>query len=60
MQFQLNFSLIAGEIILLLISSLIFLIDRFIKNKVYAFALALFTLIFLNFLAKIIFENLSP
>jgi NADH-quinone oxidoreductase subunit N len=50
MQFQLNLSLIAGEIILILISSLIFLVDRFIKNKVYAFVISLLTLVFLNFL----------
>jgi len=50
MQFQLNLSLIAIEIILILISSLIFLVDRFIKNKVYAFVISLLTLVFLNFL----------
>jgi NADH-quinone oxidoreductase subunit N len=50
MQFQLNLSLIASEIILILISSLIFLVDCFIKNKVYAFVISLLTLVFLNFL----------
>jgi NADH-quinone oxidoreductase subunit N len=50
MQFQLNLNLVASEIILILISSLIFLVDRFIKNKVYAFVISLLTLFFLNFL----------
>jgi NADH-quinone oxidoreductase subunit N len=50
MQFQLNLSLIASEIILILMSSLIFLVDRFIKNKIYAFVISLLTLVFLNFL----------
>jgi len=50
MQFQLNLNLVASEIILILISSLIFLMDRFIKNKVYAFVMSLLALVFLNFL----------
>ena len=42
---SLNFSVIFPEILFVLISSFIFLIDRFIKNKNYAFYLTLISLV---------------
>ncbi|MCS7278541.1 MAG: NADH-quinone oxidoreductase subunit N [Thermodesulfobacteriaceae bacterium] len=42
---QLNFSVIGVEILLLLVASIIFLIDKFIANKNYAFFLSLITVI---------------
>ncbi|PMP91879.1 MAG: hypothetical protein C0171_01990, partial [Caldisphaera sp.] len=45
MGITLNFFVILTEIIFILISSFIFLIDKFIKNKNYAFYITLITLI---------------
>ncbi len=50
MGITLNFSVILTEIIFILISSLIFLIDKFIKNKNYAFYITLITLIIASYL----------
>uniref|UniRef100_A0A7V6CE63 NADH-quinone oxidoreductase subunit N n=1 Tax=Thermodesulfobacterium geofontis TaxID=1295609 RepID=A0A7V6CE63_9BACT len=50
MGITLNFSVILTEIIFVIISSFIFLIDKFIKNKNYAFYVTLITLILASYL----------
>lgn len=45
MGITLNFSVILTELLFILISSIIFLIDKFIKNKNYAFYITLITLV---------------
>jgi len=44
MTLNLNFGVILPEILFLLVASFIFLVDKFVKNKGYAFYLSLFTL----------------
>ncbi len=55
MGITLNFSVITTEIVFILISSLIFLTDRFVKNKNYNFYLVFITLI-----AGIILASFTP
>ncbi|MDF2953658.1 MAG: NADH:ubiquinone oxidoreductase subunit 2 [Thermodesulfobacterium sp.] len=50
MGITLNFSVILTEIIFILVSSFIFLIDKFVKNKNYAFYITLVTLILASYL----------
>ena len=54
MGITLNFSVILPEIVFILISSFIFLIDKFIKNKNYAFYIILITFILASYLVLFI------
>jgi len=46
MPFQLNLALVMNEIIFILLGSAFFLLDRFVRNKSYAFVLSVIALIF--------------